>query len=59
MTLQTSKQIQNCNQQFEQPDKQYKKPRIDKLGDVTTMTLSFGQSLIRDLRGRFPIDPFF
>lgn len=34
--------------------KQYQKPRIIKLGDAVKMTLSYGQSLIRDKRYRFP-----
>lgn len=33
----------------------YTEPRIIKLGDAVAMTLSFGQSMIRDARGRFPI----
>lgn len=38
-------------------NKQYREPRIVELGDAVAMTLSFGQSAIRDLLGRFPI-PF-
>ncbi|ERN40677.1 hypothetical protein KR51_00026620 [Rubidibacter lacunae KORDI 51-2] len=37
--------------------KQYQEPRIVCVGDAVKMTLSFGQSLIRDARWRFPIDP--
>jgi hypothetical protein len=36
-------------------NKQYREPRIVELGNAVAMTLSFGESLIRDLRRRFPI----
>lgn len=40
-----------------EPNKQYREPRIVELGDAVAMTLSFGQSFVRDLRGRFPVNP--
>jgi len=38
-------------------NKQYREPRIVELGDAVAMTLSYGQSYIRDARSRFPLDP--
>jgi hypothetical protein len=35
--------------------KKYSEPRIIKVGDAVAMTLSFGGSLIKDRRSRFPI----
>ena len=38
-------------------NKPYSEPRVVELGNAVAMTLSFGQSLIRDKRRRFPIYP--
>jgi len=35
--------------------KQYREPRVVQLSDAVAITLSFGQSLIRDRTWRFPI----